>query len=320
MNAPTGRLGIDIGGTKVALRAVADGARGRGNDRADAWEDAWEDVFRWPETGDADRDLAALAERVRALRDRWDAPVASVGVAMPGTVDPAGRVVTWPGRPSWTGLDFGASLRALFPAARVAWADDGDLAALAEAHATGCANLVYLGVGTGIGGGIVLGGRPCPGLGRGSSEIGHLIVDRAGPRCGCGRRGCLQAVAAGPATLRRAARLRGTGGEVPFAALREAFAARAPWAVAAVDESCAALGAAIVSLGELLAPDRALVGGGFADGLPGFVAAVADHARGLARPGHPPPPVGPAVLGGLSSLHGAVLLAEDPGPAGPGPA
>lgn len=267
-----------------------------------------ESAFQWGSSTDAGQDIAVLAEQVRAMRQEWLEPIEAIGVAMPATVDGSGRVVAWPGRPSWVGLDLGAALRALFPGARVAWADDGDLAALAEANEAGCADLVYLGVGTGIGGGIVLDGRPCPGLTRGSCEIGHVVVDRSGPRCDCGRHGCLQAVASGPATLRRAAELR--GGTVTFAALREAFLAGKSWAVAAVSESCAALAVAVTGLSELLHPSLALIGGGFAAALPGFVPMISKHATDLGRPAHPPTPIREAALGGLSSLHGAVALAR----------
>jgi kanosamine 6-kinase len=304
----TGYLGVDVGGTKAALRVEAD-------DRPTD-----EIVIRWPAAGGVERDLALLADAVRDLRARWDGPITSVGVAMPATLDGADRVVAWPGRPSWTGLDLRAVLRDLFPAARVACADDGDLAAIAEADAAKHRDVVYIGVGTGVGGGIVLGGRPCPGPDRGSCEIGHLVVDRAGPLCDCGRRGCVQAIASGPATLRRAGWAsrsdrasragRTDGGDVTFAELRVAWLDRQPWASSVVSESCAAVALAVVGVAELVHPGLALIGGGFAAGLPGFAATVADHTRRLARPGSPPPPVREAVLGPLSSLHGAVLLAR----------
>ncbi|MFE2021939.1 ROK family protein [Streptomyces sp. NPDC059499] len=296
-------MGIDVGGTKVALRIEGDGARAVGS------------VFRWPPVSPSaphrsatERDLASLARHVGLLRAEWGGPVRSVGVAMPATVDGEGRVLTWPGRPHWTGLGLHEELRGLIPGAAVRFADDGDLAALAEAGRAGCRNLVYLGVGTGIGGGVVVDGRTVPGPGRGSCEVGHIVVDRAGPRCDCGRHGCVQALASGPATLRRAATL--LGGPVDFDALRNGFAAGAGWAVSAVQESGEALATAAVSLCELTHPERVLIGGGFASGLPGLVTVVTEHTRRLARPGVPPVPVGEAALGGLSSLYGAVSLAR----------
>ncbi|MEU7384791.1 MULTISPECIES: ROK family protein [unclassified Streptomyces] len=292
MRAAKGCLGIDFGGTKVALRVESE----------DAQPD--ETVFRWPD-GDITRDLTALSDGVRALLDRWPGTVGAVGVAMPATLDRARRVVSWPGRPSWAGTDIGTVLQALFPTAEVRLADDGDLAALAEAAAVGRGDIVYLGVGTGIGGGFVLGGRPA----LVSGEVGHMIIDRSGPVCDCGRRGCLQSIASGPATLRRAAFARGA--PVTFEELRAAWLAGEPWAVSAVDESCAALAASVVGLCELVHPAAIVVGGGFATGLPGFTAVVDAHTHALQRPGHPAPEVHEAVLGGLSSLRGALLLARE---------
>jgi kanosamine 6-kinase len=290
-------LGVDVGGSKVAFLLESEG------------QDSYQTSFQWPRTttGVAG-DLRALSEHLLRLRSRWREPIASVGVAMPATVDGSGRVVAWPSRPAWIGLDLELALRELFPGTEIRYADDGDLAAVAEARRVNCTDLVYLGVGTGIGGGIVVGGRSCPGLARGSCEIGHLVVDRFGPDCDCGRRGCLQAVASGPTTLRRAADL--CGRAVTSAQLRQAFTDRQPWAVSAVEESSAALAVGVVSVAELTHPSLVLIGGGFAVAFPGLVATVSAHAARLARPGHPTPPIRPAALGGLSSLHGAVLAAR----------
>jgi kanosamine 6-kinase len=289
-------LGIDVGGTKVAFRVESD------TGCVDETE------FPWVPRHSAARDLAQLTDRVAELRARIGTPPRAVGVAMPATVGPAGRITSWPSRPEWTGLDLDAPLQALFPEAAVAWADDGDLGALAEAREAGCDDLLYVGVGTGVGGGLVLRGEPCPGLGRGSFEIGHVIVELGGTRCVCGRRGCLQAIASGPATLRRAERMRGAA--VAFDELRHALSDEQPWAVTAVDRSCRALAAAVAGVQELVHPRRALIGGGFAAGIPGIVDRVAAQLAELARPGHDLMPVEPARLGGKSSLHGAVSLAR----------
>ncbi|WP_027343056.1 ROK family protein [Hamadaea tsunoensis] len=287
------RLGIDIGGTKVAVRVEGDA-------RA-----AYQTAFRWPAAGDARRDLGELRECLVRVQAEWGEPIVAAGVAMPASLDPNGRVVTWPSRPGWDGLDFPGALRDTLPHARVRVADDGDLAALAEARAVGATDVIYLGIGTGVGGGVVLAGEPVPGTRRGSAEIGHMVIDRTGPVCTCGRRGCVQAYASGPATLRRASEYR--GGEVSYEELQGNL--DEPWAVRALDEACEAVAIAVVSLSEVLRPSVAIIGGGFAAGLPGFAHRVATKAAAWNRPGHPAPPIEPALLGGLSSLHGAVLLA-----------
>ncbi|MEV6171992.1 ROK family protein [Streptomyces sp. NPDC051954] len=290
-------LGVDIGGTKVALRVEAADTRC-----------VHETVFTWHPRHSADRDIAQLAHHIGELCEGLGTSLRAVGVAMPATVGADERITAWPSRPEWTGTDLGAALRPLFPDAAVAWADDGDLGALAEARLAGCDDLLYMGVGTGIGGGLVMGGELCPGLGRGSFEIGHTVVELDGPQCVCGRRGCLQAIASGPATLRHAARLRGS--DVDFDALRQAWCDGQPWAVAALRRTCRALAAAAVSVQELVHPQLLLLGGGFAIGIPGLDTLVSAELDRLARPGQPQLRVEPASLGALSSLRGAVELAR----------
>lgn len=295
-------LGIDVGGTKVALRLAPVGP---GAPAAPAAPDT---VVRWPAAGDAEADMRTLADAVHRARAGQPGPVTAVGVAVPATLDTAGRVRGWPNRPSWQGLDLRDRIAAMLPGAPVRTADDGDLAALAEADAAGCPDLVHIGVGTGIGGGIVLGGRLCPGPDRGSCEVGHVVVDRMGERCDCGRRGCVQSVASGRTVLRRAGER--AGREVTFAELRRAWTDGEAWAVAPVTDGAMAVAAAAVSLAELVHPRLVTVGGGFAEGMPGYVDEVARWTRELGRSPGPEPTVRPAALGGLSSLDGAVLLAR----------
>ncbi|SPF03997.1 ROK family protein [Streptomyces sp. MA5143a] len=289
-------LGIDIGGTKVAFRAEdADGQEVRRSS------------FTWAPEADLDEDVDQLRRHLREL-GLDAARVTGVGVALPATLDATGRVTAWPNRPAWVGLCWLDLLAEFFPSAEVCCADDGDLAALAEAGHAACADVLYVGVGTGIGGGLVLGGRAHPGLGTGSCELGHVVIDRSGARCTCGRRGCVQAEASGPAILRGAARLRGR--PVSFQELGEGVLNRVPWAVGAVEHGCAALAVAVTGVVELVQPELVIVGGGFAAGVPGFVDVVEAHLACLARPGQRLPELRLAALGGESSLYGAVLAAR----------
>jgi kanosamine 6-kinase len=301
---------MDVGGTKVALRVERSGAA--------VGARPWQAVFRWPETGGAAADMAALADALAAVPGSAGDPVTSVGVALPAALDTGGRVLGWPNRPSWQGLDLHRQLGVFLPGAQVRVADDGDLAALAEARAAGCPDLVHLGVGTGIGGGVVLDGVMRPGTARGSCEVGHVIVDhRAGEPCDCGRRGCVQSLSSGRAVLRRASRR--LGEEVDFDRLLAGWAARETWAAETIGESASALAAAATSLAELTHPDIITVGGGFAASLPGYVDEVRTRFTALRRPTGPAPRLRPAALGALSSLDGALLLARGIGLNAPAP-
>lgn len=288
-------LGIDLGGTKAAIRAETHEG------------EIHEHVFRWRGRG-LDSDLAQLSAEVSLLKQQVSGGFTAAGIALPASVGPDGLVTAWPNRPEWIGLDVRRTFRSLIGDTPVMWANDGDLGALAEAKAIGCDDLLYVGVGTGVGGGLIADGVLVPGLGRGAFEIGHLITDADGPLCQCGRRGCLQATASGPPTLARAARLRGAS--VMYEELQEGFLADAEWAVQSVERSCHRLAVAITSIRELLHPSLVVVGGGFAAGLPGFADTVSHHIAALTRPGVPAPVVKQSLIRGLSTLHGAIVLAQ----------
>ncbi|MET9801736.1 ROK family protein [Streptomyces sp. NPDC006368] len=300
-------LGIDIGGTKVALLLERSGSARPARFR-----------FTWPRGGGADDDLDALASAVsRIAADAGPdglAGIRAAGLALPATVR-EGRITTWPSRPSWTGLRLDALLGRVLPEIPVVHEDDGNLAALAEAARTGVPDLAYLGLGTGVGGGIVLGGRLHTGPFGGAAEIGHLLIDPGGAACVCGRTGCLQAVASGTATLARAAALRGT--PVDAAAFRAGLAEGRPWATGPLRQTAAALAVAAVNLGELLQCREVRIGGGFGHGTPGLLGRVRAEVRRLTRPGVDPPAIRRAAHGADASLYGAVLLARTEGTAKP---
>jgi kanosamine 6-kinase len=291
------QLGIDLGGTKVAFQHHAAGAVDRMA------------VLRWAPGSDAEADLRAVADTVRALGVARP-PIGSVGVAVPATLDGSGRVVAWPSRPGWVGVDLAGQLSRILPGAEVRLADDGDLSTLAEANQAGGTDLLYLGVGTGVGGGLFLGGRLLSSRYGPVAEVGHMLVASGTAQCRCGRRGCLQAVASGPAVLARAAQLRGR--PVDTAGLTVGIALGAGWAVGALAEAAGALAAAVVTVCEMVRPALVRIGGGFGHAVPGLTARVAAAVRDLSRPGHPPPAVEPATHGPHSSLVGATLLASNP--------
>src|SRR6266536_2415115 len=180
-------LGLDLGASKVAVRLDGPVARAT--------------RFQWPLDGGSAADLQTLTAQLRDLLVSEGGPLDAAGVATPCTLDPSGVVIAWPSRPSWVGVDLRGALEPLL-GPRLRFGDDGDLAAAAEAAEAGAAVLVYLGVGTGIGGGVVLGGRRHPGSLGAAGEIGHVMVRRGGPARG---------VRAGPG----AGRAVGAGGAAP---------------------------------------------------------------------------------------------------------
>ncbi len=152
-------------------------------------------------------------QRCRALLAAHGArveEVAAIGVSMPSPLDAElGVVLNPPNLPSW----HGTPVRRLLEDALgrpVAIENDANAAALAEwryGAGRGCDDLVYLTMSTGVGGGLVLGGRLHRGVASSAGEVGHIPVEWEGERCSCGLRGCLEAYTGGAAWARRLARL-----------------------------------------------------------------------------------------------------------------
>ena len=204
--------------------------------------------------------------------------VYAIGVGVPGVVDTdAGVLRLAPG--------LGAGLRDVPLAVRlrerlglpVAIANRSKAAAVGEhlyGAGRGCDHLLYVWIGFGIAAGLVLGGAPYFGAGGSAGELGHVVVVPDGPPCACGGRGCLQAVAAGPAIARRA-RERLRAGEPSMLAERfgaavdlvdsdavVSAAADGDWMARGVlEEAGAYLGRGLAAAVNLLNPARIILGG-----------------------------------------------------------
>lgn len=186
-------------------------------------------------------------------------PFDAAGVGVPGQVV-RGVVVGAPNLPILVGV-------AVEKAWAQAWGvpvkvdNDANVAALGAARAWGVDDLALLTLGTGVGGGLVLGGRLVRGVSGAAAEVGHLPVGGA-RRCGCGAVGCLETVV-GTVGLVQAAREVGVDVRDGQAVV-EAARAGAPWAVAAVEAAGEALGTAVVTCVAWVNPARIGIVGGLA--------------------------------------------------------
>jgi glucokinase len=146
--------------------------------------------------------IELIAHMLRKTVQRAGAELSGIGIGSTGPVDPLlGEFGDVDFLPGWRGKSPVKDLAQVFNV-RVALENDGDAAALAEAGWGAGRNrsrLIYVTVGTGIGGGIVIDGKLYRGAGGAHPEIGHHVVDPAGPECTCGFRGCWESLAAGPA-------------------------------------------------------------------------------------------------------------------------
>ncbi len=237
-------LGLDLGATDVKL-AVLDGEHVVETDTTP--------------TRSQDGPEAVLAQLVEL--GLGAAPFAAVGVALPGQVDAEGNALFLPNlHGDWTGTPIAGPLADGF-GVPVALLNDGHAFALAEARigaARGASDVVCVVCGTGVGGGLVLGGQLHRGIDDRGGEIGHTTVDPDGDVCGCGNRGCVEAIA-GARAIGRAA------GQETFVAVLAAARSGDAASLRALERAGRALGIAVANLAVVLTPERVVVGGGVAE-------------------------------------------------------
>jgi predicted NBD/HSP70 family sugar kinase len=188
--------------------------------------------------------------------------VIGAGIGIPGPVDRAqGTVGSATILPGWIGLRIGSAMQDRL-AMPVEIENDANLGALAEltwGAGRECSNFAYVKVATGIGAGLVIGGKLLRGASGTAGEIGHTTLDEAGALCYCGNRGCLETVASGPAIIELVGLV---NGEVPtLSQIVELAAAGELRCHRAIADAGHEIGVAIAGLCNLINPERVVVGG-----------------------------------------------------------
>jgi glucokinase len=183
---------VDIGGTKIAVGMVNND--GKILSRKEVPSDA----------ANYANGLAAIANLLRETAQSSGVEITGIGMGSTGPVDPiTGKFGEVDFLPGWRGQNPVQDLSRMFRVP-VALENDADAAAMAEAAWGAGKNksrLIYVTIGTGIGGGIVFDGRLYRGVDGSHPELGHQVIDPAGPQCSCGFHGCWEALAAGPAMV-----------------------------------------------------------------------------------------------------------------------
>ncbi|SDN07204.1 fructokinase [Methylobacterium phyllostachyos] len=304
MAAPTGRarLGIDLGGTKIA-GIVLDGA---GATLAEARIAA--------PRGDYRTTLEAVADLVLRLEAEADLPC-TVGIGMPGSLSPATGLVRNANSHWLNGLPFGADLaRRLARPLRIE--NDANCLAVSEAidGAGADARVVWAVIlGTGVGSGLAIDGRVLTGHNGIAGEWGHGPLpyprddERPGPPCYCGRRGCIETWLSGPGLAADHARRHGGG--LTAEAIVEAARDGASDAAETLAHHLDRLGRAAAQVINLLDPDVIVIGGGLSripELIAGLPAAIAPHVFSDAFE----TPVRASLHGDASGVRGAAWLWE----------
>lgn len=304
-------LCLDIGGTKIAA-ALADpsGALVYTDTRPTPADSSAEQV--WSVVA------AMIADAERAAGRAPSGRIAAVGVASAGPIHLRSGTVSPINIRSWSGFPLRDRVAAAVPGVPVRLGGDGVCMAVGE-HWLGAGKsagpdarfMLGMVVSTGVGGGLILDGRPYLGRTGNAGHVGHVVVDRDGRPCACGGRGCVETVASGPSMVRWA---RENGWSAPPGSgardLAAGAAAGDPVAARAFGRGATALAAMIASVAAVCDLDLVVVGGGVANSgdllFDPLRAALTDHA-GLdfladLR-------VVPAELGGQAGLVGAARLA-----------
>jgi glucokinase len=248
---------VDIGGTKMAVGMI---------------ESDGKVLARLECPTDADRGypdaLRRVTEMLQATARTANAKISGVGIGSTGPVYPlTGEIGDVNFFPHWKGENPVRDLSRIFQV-RVAMENDADAAALGEAGWGAGQNktrLLYVTIGTGIGTGFILDGQVYRGVDQSHPEMGHHVIDPAGPLCLCGFRGCWESLAAGPAMVtwmeRNAPPEYSHGAELTAQKICELAQHGDAWALRAVEHESHYLGLGLANLVTMFVPEIVVLGG-----------------------------------------------------------
>ncbi|MDT8307425.1 MAG: ROK family protein [Anaerolineae bacterium] len=275
-------IGVDAGATKIAAALVT----------AEGEVAAAEQLPTRPERG-----AAAVLDDMARLMQPWlaehDAAIRGVGIGTPGQVNSDAGIVRNAVNLGWDEVALSAEIKARLGYEVPVWVQkDANASALGEyiyGAAQGYDDFVYIGVGSGLGGGVVAGGRLITGANWNAAELGHLSLDPEGAVCNCGNRGCAETVVSGPGLVALAGRYLGearfasglAGEEITTEAVLREAAVGDELALAALSEVGRHLGIVIAACVAILNPALIVLGGGL--GLAAFDFLVPPARAELAR-------------------------------------
>jgi len=259
-------LGIDVGGTQIRAALI--------NDKGDLES---RNAVGTPAEEGPDAVISAILQMVDSALESTEGDVIGIGLGVPGPVDPvSGKIYNPPNLPGWGTRSVLKPIMERF-SIPVFVGNDANVAALGEQRfgaGKGIEDLLYVTVSTGIGGGIISGGRLLTGWRGLAAEIGHQTIVDDGPICGCGQPGHLEALASGPAIaqlvkdeIRNGQTSQVIDGVKDIDSITAADVARAALkgdevSIAAYQKAGAYIGVGLTNLIHILEPQKILIGGG----------------------------------------------------------
>ena len=266
-------VAVDLGGSKIALGIIS----------RDYLILAREHFLTQAEEGvdSVIKRIISAVKQITASANTTLSHIYGVSIAAAGAIDSRRGIITLsPNLPGWRDIPLGSIIEERL-GIRTWLLNDANAAALGEHHfgaGRGVANLVYLTIGTGIGGAVIIDGKLYTGVCGSAGEIGHMTIDTNGPGCECGNIGCLEQLAAGKAIAREAKNRLASGersslsedvaGKLEDVTAEDvAVAAKKgdTLAIDVVNSAATYLGVGMVNLVNIFNPEAIVVGGGVAN-------------------------------------------------------
>ena len=280
-------VGIDLGGTAIKGGLV--------DDRGAVLYSASVPTEREKGAKAVAKNIAKLVKTILEKAKMTKDDVVGIGIGSPGTIDSKTGTVVYTNNLNWKNFPLADEVSAL-TGIRVKVANDANAAALGEykfGAGKGAEDIVMLTLGTGVGGGVVIGGKLFEGYASAGAELGHMVIDRGGEQCTCGLRGCFETYASATALIRETKKamlsnpqtklwevgLDNVCGKTPFDYMDVDESAKK-----VVNEYIDALTIGIINIVNIFRPQKVILGGGVCEQkkvlLPPIRKAVSERAYG----------------------------------------
>lgn len=257
-------IGVDVGGTSIKMGMFS---------HTGELLEKWEIPTRVDEDEDTDRILPDIAESIEKKRAEKNGNIVGIGLGIPGPVTNDGVVLKC-ANIHWPVFNVKEKLFDLTGVANIRVGNDANVAALGEmwkGGGRGYDSIVMVTLGTGVGGGVILGGKILTGTKGAAGEIGHLTVEYGEEEtCNCGKKGCLEQYASATGIVRMAKKQMSPQSslakleEVTAKDIFDAAKAGDEYALHVVDEFARYLGVALANVAQILDPEAFVIGGGVA--------------------------------------------------------